>query len=156
MTRGRIVLAALVALVLLGAGRAAVAAEESEVEAAGIVFLHLKFDRQNVALVDFKVTPGRLKPGVKHAGERILLQVRSSTGNLLWEGTTPDPRSELVEAGHHAHTKPVGKLVERATPEITARVPFFEETQTIEVFRVSPGQGAPAQQKRLGSFRLKS
>lgn len=145
----------LAVVVFLGLQSLAFPAEPQERSAEGIAFLHLKFIRDHVELTGFRITPGRLKTGPRHAGERILLQVLSSDGLRLWEGTVPDPRVALVEGGQHEHGRPAGKVVERVTPELTVRVPFFDENQTVCVLRVSPGQGATAHQKVLGTFHLK-
>jgi hypothetical protein len=129
-------------------------AETTLPEAAGIVFLHLKLHPNRAELLSSHVAPGRLKPATPIAGERILLQVHSTTGALLWEGTIEDPRREIIERGHdHAQHPP--KIVERNVAEVMARVPFFEEEQLVRVVRVTPAPAAAAaHEKLLGTFRL--
>jgi len=123
-------------------------------EMQGIAFLHLRLHPGTVELLDVKITPGRLKPGAEHPGERILLQVQSRGGSLLWEGTMADPRRRVVEGAEDEHGRRARQVVERAAPEVTARVPFFEEGQEIRVFRVSPGKEGAAHHTLLGTFRL--
>lgn len=95
-----------------------------------------------------------LKPTTERAGERILLQVESRNGNPLWESTIDDPRVQVFEAGEDERGRRARKFVEHASPEMMVRVPFFEEGQMVRVTRVSPGKGAPANQKVLGAFRI--
>jgi hypothetical protein len=123
-------------------------------EMHGIVFLHLRLHPGTVELLELNITPGRLKPGAEHAGERILLQVESQSGSVLWQGTVEDPRLQVLEGAEDAHGKRARKVVERAAPEIMVRVPFFAEGQMVRVSRVSPGKGAPAHHKLLGTFRV--
>lgn len=131
----------------------ATAAEQTSLEAAGIVFLHLKLHPNRAELLSSHVTPGRLKPGTRIAGERILLQVHSTSGALLWEGTMEDPRREIIERGHD-HAQHTPKIVERNVAEVMARVPFFAEAEAVRVSRVTPAPAAAAQEKLLGTFQL--
>ena len=120
---------------------------------AGIVFLHLKLLPNSAELIGFEVTPGRLKPGPQHAGERILLVVESATGAPLWRGTIDDPRTEVIEHLGHGGVPSSRKVIERGAPELTTRVPFFENGQVVRISRVTPGV-AVANEKLLGTFRL--
>ena len=153
MTRRRsiflLILRLIVAVSVL-AGHPAIAQQPSP-DAAGIAFLHLKLHPNRAELLSSHVTPGRLKPGTRIAGERILLQVHSAAGALLWEGTIEDPRREVIERGHD-HAQHAPKIVERNVAEVMARVPFFEDAQVVRVSRVTPAPAAAAQEKLLGSF----
>ena len=153
MTRRRsifLLILSLIVAVSVTAGRPAIA-EQTPPEAAGIAFLHLKLHPNRAELLSSHVTPGRLKPGTRIAGERILLQVHSTAGALLWEGTIEDPRREIIERGHD-HAQHAPKIVERNVAEVMARVPFFEDAQVVRVSRVTPAPAAAAQEKLLGSF----
>ena len=121
--------------------------------AASIAFLHLKLGPNSAELARFEITPGRLKPGVRHAGDRILLRVESAGGALLWEGTIDDPRTQIVE-GSDVHGRAVRKVIERPAPEVMARVPFFEQGQVVRVLRVTPAPAAQAHEQLLGTFEL--
>ena len=46
-------------------------------------------------------------------------------------------------------------LVEEHDPEITLRVPFFENGQSIRVSRVTPAVSAAAHEKVLGTIQLR-
>lgn len=146
-----LILSSIVA-VSLAVGQPATA-EQTPPEASGIVFLHLKLHPNGAELLSSHVTPGRLKPGTRIAGERILLQVHSAAGALLWEGTMEDPRREFVEHGHN-HAQHAPKVIERHVAEVMARVPFFEERQAVRVSQVRPAPAAAAQEKLLGTFQL--
>ena len=120
----------------------------------GIAFLHLRLHPGTVELLDVKITPGQLKPGPEHSGERILLQVQSPAGSLLWEGTIADPRRRVIEGAEDEHGRRARQVVERVAPEVVARVPFIEEGQEVRFFRVSPGKEGTAHNTLLGTFRL--
>lgn len=127
-------------------------APAAEPPSRGIAFLHLKLVGDGAELITFEVTPGRLKPGPQHGGERILLVVESATGTPLWRGTINDPRTQVVEHADEAGQL-TRKVIERSAPEVMARVPFYEEGQVVRVTRVTPHVGV-AQEKVLGTFRL--
>ena len=155
MTRRRSIFLLIVSLIVAVSalvGRPAIA-EQTSPDAAGIAFLHLKLHPNRAELLSSHVTPGRLKPGTRIAGERILLQVHSTAGALLWEGTIEDPRRERIERGHD-HAQHAPKIVERNVAEVMARVPFFEDAQVVRVSRVTPAPAAAAQEKLLGTFQL--
>ena len=124
-------------------------------EAQGIAFLHLRLHPAKVELLGITITPGRLKPAPEHPGNRILLQVRSRAGDLLWEGTVEDPQVERIESAEDERGRRANKVVEHASREVTTRVPFFEEGQEVRIWRVAPGKDASAHQKLLGTFQLR-
>ena len=140
------------ALLALSSANAAAQPEPAE-NAKGIAFLHLKLQANGAELVGFEVTPGRLKPGPQHAGERILLVVESAAGAPLWRGTIDDPRTEVIEHLEGTGEAASRKVIERSAPELMTRVPFFEEGQVVRISRVTPGV-AVASEKLLGTFRL--
>ena len=121
-----------------------------------IAFVHLRFTGDAVQLVDFKVVPGRFKPAPEPSGERILLQVVSSSGKPLWQGWINDPRTRIVESeAHDRGGRLAGKVITVANPEVTVRVPFFEEGQSIRVSRISPVKGADLNPTELGAVQLR-
>ena len=152
MLPARSILFAISALFVVAVLPARVAAAEPGPEATGIVFLHLKLLPDDAELITFEVTPGRLKPGPQHAGDRIMLVVQSATGTPLWRGSIDDPRTQVIEYLDE-QGQPSRKVIEQSAPEIMARVPFFENGQVVRVARVVAGAAA-ANEKLLGTFRL--
>ena len=124
----------------------------SAAEPTGIVFLHLKLLPDDAELISFEVTPGHLKPGPQHAGDRIMLVVQSAAGTPLWRGSIDDPRTQVIEYLDE-QGQPARKVIEQSAPEIMARVPFFENGQVVRVARAAAGATA-ANEKLLGTFRL--
>ena len=155
MTRRRpffLLIVSLIVAVSVLVSRPAIA-DQPLPDATGIAFLHLKLHPNRAELLSSHVTAGRLKPGTRIAGERILLQVHSTAGALLWEGTLEDPRREIIERGHD-HAQHAPKIVERNVAEVMARVPFFEDAQVVRVSRVTPAPAAAAHEKLLGTFHV--
>ncbi|HVF70083.1 MAG TPA: hypothetical protein VM940_00560 [Chthoniobacterales bacterium] len=121
-----------------------------------IAFLRLRIHANTAELLDATITPGHLKPGPEHAGDRLVLQVRSVVGELLWQSTLEDPRVQVLETSGDEHGRRDRKVVEHASREIRTRVPFFEEGQEIRVLRLSPGKAdTPVHEKLLGTFRVR-
>jgi hypothetical protein len=122
-----------------------------------IAFVHLRFAGDQVQLVDFKVVPGRFKTAPEPAGERILLQVVGSLGKPLWEGWLNDPRTRVLEFEDSApRGGRRGMAVAVANPEVTVRVPFLEEGQAIQIWRIAPARGSvAAHYQQLNSLQLR-
>lgn len=152
----RRLLCLLAALIVAAAWARAFAADGPRPDAQGIAFLQLRLSPSGAELISSTIRPGRLKPGARHAGERLLLQVFSTAGALLWEGTLDDPRRQVLEdpRGHAQGSKHEAKVIERTSAELMTRVPFFEDGQIVRVSRVTPAASDRAHEKLLGTFKI--
>lgn len=121
-----------------------------------IAFVHLRFAGEQVQLIDFKVVPGRFKTAPELAGERILFQVVGSSGKPLWEGWLNDPRTRILEFEEAARPgQRRAMAITVANPEVTVRVPFLEQGQTIQIWRVTPAKASAAHYQQLNSVQLR-
>ncbi len=152
MSPARLILFAITALFAASVSSTRVSAADAAPEPTGIVFLHLRLLTNDAELISFEVTPGRLKPGPQHAGDRIMLVVQSAAGTPLWRGSFDDPRTQVIEYVDE-QGQPARKVIEQSAPEIMARVPFFENGQVVRVARAAAGAAA-ANEKLLGTFQL--
>lgn len=129
---------------------------KAETESQRIAFVHLRFTGAQVQLLDFKIVPGRFKTAPEPAGERILLQVVSSSGKPLWEGWLNDPRTRVLEfSDSREHGRRTGMAMSAPNAEVVVRVPFIEEGQTIQIWNVTPAKGTGPHYQQLNSVQLR-
>jgi len=128
--------------------------------APGILFLHLKVQKQTVSLVEATVRPGVLKPGPEGDSTALHCQLVSEAGTPLWKGSLADPTVRHFEYEDPATP---GKLQHRVVQldeaEFTLRVPSLPEAHRIDFYKLrsdSAGEagGQKGSRTSWGSIRL--
>jgi hypothetical protein len=136
-------------------GQTATPTTEAATAQPRIAFVHLRFTADQVQLVDVRIVPGQFKPAPEPASERIALQVVGSSGKVLWQGWTEDPRTRVLEYERGNDRRLNGRAISVPTADTSVRVPFIEEGQTIRISRISPVPNAAATEKQLGTIQIR-
>ncbi|HAM73154.1 MAG TPA: hypothetical protein DCM86_16075 [Verrucomicrobiales bacterium] len=133
-----------------------------------ILFLHLRWESNQVHLVDSKLRPGHLKPS-PHApasAPRIQIRLADLQGLPLWTTEVPDPRSTRIEFPGPAGSGTLQSMPSRREhPETLLRVPLHPAAAEVQILELPAAPAAaaalPAQQgtlpqpgKLLGRFTL--
>jgi hypothetical protein len=120
----------------------------------GILFLHMAMQGGTVRLVGSDVRPGTLKErAASLQSSRVIVEVLSANGTLLWSGSVPDPsvrRYEYEDPARPGTLVPV--VVTREATEFSVRIPSLPDMDRVEFFRLESTGGAagPVARRSLG------
>ena len=140
---------ALLVLLAVGRGTAASAQEASP----QILFLHLKLQSNQVALVSASTVLGTLKriPATHGA---LDLEVATAAGQVLWTNSVADPALRRLEYEDPANPGQIlAKEVPATNAEFMVRVPAFPNAHHVKFFRkpAPVGTNAPANKNGAGA-----
>ena len=120
----------------------------------GIVFLHMALQGGKVRLVGSDVRPGTLKERPSSLqSNRVIVDVLSANGTLLWSGSVPDPsvrRYEYEDPARPGMLVPV--VVVREATEFSVRIPSLPDMDRVEFSRLesTSGTAGPVVRRSLG------
>jgi hypothetical protein len=120
----------------------------------GIMFLRMALHDGKVRLVGSDVRPGILKGRpASLQSNRVVVDVLSANGTLLWSGSVPDPsvrRYEYEDPARPGTLVPVA--VTREATEFSVRIPSLPDMDRVEFsrFESRSGTAGPVVRRSLG------
>jgi hypothetical protein len=122
----------------------------------GILFLQIKLNRdQTATLVKSIATPGTLKP-TPEINDGLHYELQDANGKSLWQASTVDPRTQVLEHADRAHPGTLKSLTNAVTEaEFTVRVPALTNAARIEFYQlVGAATNSATGKIRLGAIPL--